>query len=46
MKPSTKDQVKGALHEVKGTVKEAAGRITDNPALTHKGQAEKLAGQV
>jgi hypothetical protein len=26
MKPSTKDQVEGSLHEVKGKVKEAAGR--------------------
>jgi uncharacterized protein YjbJ (UPF0337 family) len=46
MKPSTTDQVQGALHEVKGEVKEKAGKITGNPDLTNEGQAEKLAGKV
>ena len=45
MKPSTKDQVEGALHEMKGAVKEAAGRVSHNPDLTRKGQAEALAGK-
>jgi uncharacterized protein YjbJ (UPF0337 family) len=46
MKSSTKDQVKGKLHEIKGKVKEAAGQVTNNPDLTNEGQAEKLAGKV
>jgi uncharacterized protein YjbJ (UPF0337 family) len=46
MKPSTTDQVEGKLHEVKGKVKEEAGRITNNPDLANKGQAEKLGGKV
>jgi uncharacterized protein YjbJ (UPF0337 family) len=46
MKPSTTDQVQGTLHEVKGDVKEKAGRVTGNPDLTKEGQAEKLTGKV
>ncbi len=46
MKPSTKDQIEGTLHEVKGKVKEVAGRVTDNPDVERKGQAEALAGKV
>ena len=46
MKPSTTDQVQGALHEVKGEVKERVGQVTGNPDLTNEGQAEKLAGKV
>ena len=46
MKPSTKDQVEGTLHEVKGAVKAAAGRVTNDPDLTNEGQAEKLVGEV
>jgi uncharacterized protein YjbJ (UPF0337 family) len=46
MKPSTKDQIEGTFHELKGRVKEQAGQLTDNPKLKAKGQAEKLAGKV
>jgi uncharacterized protein YjbJ (UPF0337 family) len=46
MKPSTRDQVEGKLHEIKGTVKEAVGQVTNNPHLMNEGQAEKLAGTV
>jgi uncharacterized protein YjbJ (UPF0337 family) len=46
MKPSTKDQVEGTLHEIKGDVKATAGQITKNPRLTSEGQAEQLAGKV
>jgi uncharacterized protein YjbJ (UPF0337 family) len=46
MKSSTKDQVEGKLHEIKGNVKEAAGQVTNNPDLTNEGQAEELAGKV
>jgi uncharacterized protein YjbJ (UPF0337 family) len=46
MKTSTKDEIQGKVHELKGTVKEKAGQITKNPDLEEKGQAEKLAGKV
>jgi len=46
MKPSTTDQIKGELHEMKGTVKEKAGKITNNPTLAAEGQNENLAGKV
>ncbi len=46
MKPSTKDQVEGKLHEVKGNVKKVTGQVTNNSDLANKGEAEKLAGKV
>jgi len=46
MKSSTKDQVEGKFHEAKGAVKEAAGKITDNPKLQGEGTGEKIAGKV
>jgi uncharacterized protein YjbJ (UPF0337 family) len=46
MKPSQNDQIKGTLHEVKGTLKEKAGKATNDPDLTADGQSEKLAGKI
>jgi uncharacterized protein YjbJ (UPF0337 family) len=46
MKNSTKDQAEGKMHEVKGKVKEAVGRATNNPNLVEDGQDEKVAGKV
>jgi uncharacterized protein YjbJ (UPF0337 family) len=46
MKPSTKDQMEGKFHEVKGTVKEKTGQVINNPDLEAKGKAEKLTGKV
>jgi uncharacterized protein YjbJ (UPF0337 family) len=46
MKPSTKDQIKGKLHEVKGNAKENAGKLMNNPTLAAEGQDEKLAGKI
>jgi uncharacterized protein YjbJ (UPF0337 family) len=46
MKESTKDQVKGKVHEVKGKVKEKVGRATNNPDLEAEGQDEQVAGIV
>lgn len=46
MKQSTKDQVKGKFHELKGKVKEKAGQATDNPKLTDEGQSENLSGKI
>ena len=38
MKPSTKDQVAGKLHEMKGKVKQTVGQATNNPNLAAEGQ--------
>lgn len=46
MKQSTKDQLEGQLHEVKGKVKEKAGQVTNDPDLEGEGQAENLIGKV
>jgi uncharacterized protein YjbJ (UPF0337 family) len=46
MKPSTKDQVKGNFHELKGKAKEKAGQVMNNPDLAAEGQEEKVAGKV
>jgi uncharacterized protein YjbJ (UPF0337 family) len=46
MKSSTKDQVEGTIHEVKGAVKEIAGILSDNPELENEGADEKVAGKV
>lgn len=46
MKPSTRDQIKGTLHEMKGKAKQKVGQITNNPNLAAEGQNEKLAGKV
>jgi len=46
MKPSTKDELEGKLHEAKGKVKEKVGQVINNPDMETKGQNEKLAGRV
>jgi uncharacterized protein YjbJ (UPF0337 family) len=46
MTQSTKDQVAGGVHQVKGTVKEKAGQLTNNPTLEARGKGEKFAGKV
>ena len=46
MKSSVRDKAEGAFHKVKGTVKEMAGKISDNKELEAKGTAEKIAGKV
>lgn len=46
MKPGTKDQIQGNVHELKGKVKETAGQVTNNPNLAAEGQNEKLAGTI
>lgn len=44
MKSSTRDQVEGAFHEMKGKVKVAAGKLSDNPKLQAAGAMEKAGG--
>jgi len=46
MKSSTKDQAEGKFHELKGSVKEFAGKLSDNPKLEGEGTGEKLAGKI
>lgn len=46
MKRSTKDQAQGKLHEVKGKVKEQAGKLILDRKLEADGKAEKHAGQL
>ena len=46
MKASTKDQAEGTFHELKGKVKEVAGKLSDNPKLEGEGLGEELAGKV
>jgi uncharacterized protein YjbJ (UPF0337 family) len=46
MKPSTEDEVKGTLHEVKGTIKETVEEATTDPNLEISGIVEKQAGKL
>jgi uncharacterized protein YjbJ (UPF0337 family) len=40
-----KDRIEGKATEVKGSIKEAVGKITGNDSLTAEGKADKLAGK-
>lgn len=46
MKSSIRDQAEGTFHEVKGTAKEIAGKLSDNPKLKAEGTVEKIGGKV
>jgi uncharacterized protein YjbJ (UPF0337 family) len=46
VKSSTKDQVKGTFHRMKGKLKEIAGELSDNPKLAAAGTYEKISGIV
>jgi uncharacterized protein YjbJ (UPF0337 family) len=43
---SNKDKAEGVGHEVKGTIKEKVGQVTNNPELESEGTAEKVGGKV
>jgi uncharacterized protein YjbJ (UPF0337 family) len=43
---STHDEVEGKVHQAKGAVKEAIGKVTNNPNLHDEGTAEKINGKV
>lgn len=45
MKSGIRDQAEGTLHQVKGTILQAAGKLTDNPKLKAEGTIEKYAGK-
>jgi uncharacterized protein YjbJ (UPF0337 family) len=46
VKPSTKNEIAGRIHEVKGTIKEKIGQLTNDPDLEGEGIGEKIAGKV
>lgn len=41
-----KDEAKGAAKDIKGAIKEAAGKATDNPELAAEGSADRVEGKV
>jgi uncharacterized protein YjbJ (UPF0337 family) len=41
-----KDRVEGVAHQAKGSVKEAAGKVTGDKKTQAEGAAEKAAGKV
>jgi uncharacterized protein YjbJ (UPF0337 family) len=41
-----KDRVEGAVHQVKGAVKKAAGKVTGDTKIEAEGAAEQAAGKV
>jgi len=46
MNPSTKDEIKGKFHEVKGKVKQKVGQVTNNPDLEAEGKSEHISGKI
>jgi uncharacterized protein YjbJ (UPF0337 family) len=46
MKTSTKDQITGNFHELKGAIKKGVGKITNDRNLKAEGTAETKAGKV
>jgi uncharacterized protein YjbJ (UPF0337 family) len=46
MKPSTKDNAVGKMHQVKGKVKETVGKAVGNQDLEAEGKVENLHGKV
>ena len=46
MNPSTKNKIAGKIHEVKGSIKEKVGELTNDPDLEGEGIGENIAGKV
>ena len=46
MKSSTSNDTKGKMHQAKGTIKEAVGKLVGNKELEAKGKVENLGGKV
>ena len=46
MKSSTKDNIEGKMHQVKGKIKETVGKAVGNPDLEAEGKVENLGGKV
>ena len=45
MNSSTRDKIEGKFHEVKGKIKETAGKLSGNRKLEAIGVVEKITGQ-
>lgn len=41
-----KDEIKGKFDQVKGDLKEKAGRALDNPDLENEGKADRASGEL
>jgi uncharacterized protein YjbJ (UPF0337 family) len=46
MKPGTENEIAGKIPEVKGTIKEKVGQLTNDPDLEGEGIGEKIGGQI
>jgi len=46
IEPSTENQIAGKAHEVKGSVKEKVGELTNDHDLEGEGIGEKIAGKI
>jgi uncharacterized protein YjbJ (UPF0337 family) len=46
MKSSTKDKIQGRINQVKGAIKEKAGKASGNANLQDRGTAEKVGGTI
>jgi uncharacterized protein YjbJ (UPF0337 family) len=46
VKQSTKNVARGKANEIKGKVKEKAGRMTNNPRLEDEGTDQRIGGKV
>jgi uncharacterized protein YjbJ (UPF0337 family) len=46
MKSSTRDKAEGTIHQVKGKVKEAIGKVVQSPKLEDEGKKEQLDGKI
>ena len=45
LKLANKDQIKGDLQEAEGSIRETAGKATDNKKLEGEGKAQRLQGK-
>ena len=46
MTQSTRNEIAGKVHEVKGNIKEKVGKLTNDPDLEGAGIGERIAGKV
>jgi uncharacterized protein YjbJ (UPF0337 family) len=46
MKPSTEDEIAGKIHEVKGSIKEKVGHLTNDSDLEAEGIGEQIGGKL
>ena len=46
MKPSTEHEIAGKVHEVRGTIKEKVGQLTNDSHLEAEGIGEKIGGKI